>query len=82
MNSTEVLAERSLLFVSPDGDEISSTLQIGAPYVDESHGYCCDFEIPEIEKKRYAAGVDTLQALLLTLSLAESILERRCSQGR
>jgi hypothetical protein len=81
MDTTEIIAERSLLFISPDGTEISSSIQIGRPRSDAKHDFRCDFEIPNVEKRRFAAGVDTLQALLLTISLAESILESKRARG-
>ena len=76
-----VIAERELIFVSPEGKEMLSSLQFGMPYSSERHGYCVDFEIPQIEKLRFGAGVDGIQALLLTMSLAESILASKCSEG-
>jgi hypothetical protein len=81
MKDIEVMAERQLLFISPEGKEILSSLQIGHPYVKEAHGVCCDCEVPEILNRTYAAGVDGIQAILLTLSLLESRLTDKCSNG-
>jgi hypothetical protein len=81
MDGTEIIAERTLLFISPDGTEIVSSIQFGRPHSDAKHNFRCDFEIPNVEKRRFGAGVDTLQALLLTMSLAESILESKRALG-
>jgi hypothetical protein len=81
MDKAEIIAERNLLFVKPDGAEINSHIQFGRPYFTEEHGWCCDCEIPRIEKRRYGAGVDGIQALLLTMSLVETLLEVKRSLG-
>lgn len=81
MDAAEVIAERSLIFVAPDGTEIASSIQFGRPYFDRQHGCCCDFEIPNLEKRRYGAGIDGIQAILLTMSFVEAILEEKCSKG-
>jgi hypothetical protein len=81
MNSIDVIAERSLLFVAPDGTEIISKIQFGRPYTNEAHGWCCDFEIPDVQSRTYGAGIDGIQAILLTMSLAETLLEMKLSDG-
>jgi hypothetical protein len=81
MDTTEIIAERTLLFISLDGSEIASSIQFGRPHLDGKHGFRCDFEIPNVEKRKFGAGVDALQALLLTMSLAESILESKREHG-
>ncbi len=81
MEATEIIAERQLLFVSPEGQEILSSIQFGAPYFRESHGYCCDCEVPNIERRPYGAGVDGIQVMLLAMGLVESQLKAKCSKG-
>jgi hypothetical protein len=81
MKDTEVMAERQLLFISPEGKEIFTSVQVGAPYIREAHGVCCDCEVPEVLSRTYAAGVDGIQAILLTLSLLESRLTDKHSKG-
>lgn len=81
MKDKEVIAKRQLLFISPEGKEVVSSIQIGAPYFKEEHGMCCDCEVPEVLKKTYAVGIDGIQAILLTMSLLESRLTDKCSEG-
>ena len=81
MDRSEVIAERFLIFVSPEGKEILSSVQIGAPYANDDHGTCCDFEVPNVVKRRYGAGVDGIQALLLTMSAVWSHLDLLVSRG-
>lgn len=53
MEPSEVIAARELVFVAPDGSETISAVQLGRPYPNEGLScYCCDFEIPGIEKRR------------------------------
>ena len=77
----DVIAERELVFVAPDGLEIASRIQFGRPYFRDIHGFCCDFEIPSVEQQRYAAGVDGIQAITLAMCMAASILDAKCENG-
>jgi hypothetical protein len=74
-------ADRSLIFVAPDGQETPSQIQFGRPYMVEELSWHCDFEVPGVLKRRYGAGIDGLQALLLTMSLVETLLESKYSEG-
>jgi hypothetical protein len=81
MHAAEVIAERDLLFVAPDGSEVSSSIQFCRPYVHEEFGFCCDMEIPGLEKRRRSAGVDGVQAILLAMSLAGALVDARVAKG-
>ena len=81
MIKSEVIAERNLIFVSPDGSEILSSIQIGTPYLNDDHGSCCDFEVPHVVRRRYGAGIDGIRALLLTMSAVEAHLNQLVSKG-
>jgi Domain of unknown function (DUF6968) len=81
MDASEVIAERKLLFIAPDGSEIVSAVQFCRPYFDDSRGFLCDMEIPGIEKRRWGAGVDGVQAILLAMSLAAALLDARVEKG-
>ena len=65
----------------PDGATFQTAIQFGKPYENEKHGWCCDLYMDGIDRPRFGAGVDSLQAVILTMSLAESILMSRLSNG-
>jgi hypothetical protein len=81
VDSADVFADRALIFVSPDGSETLSQIQLGRPYMLEELAWRCDCEIPNVLKRRHGAGIDGLHALLLTMSLVETLLEVKHSDG-
>ena len=81
MNQDQIIAERALLFLSPDGQEIESAIQLSKPYKSEEYGMLCDFEIPSIHKKQWGAGIDGTQSIILTISIAKTILELKAKKG-
>jgi hypothetical protein len=81
MDTAEVIAERVLVFVSPEGAEFVSSIQFSRCYVSEEFGVCCDFEIPGVAKRRLSAGVDGVQAIQIAMSLAATILDLHVSKG-
>jgi hypothetical protein len=81
MDNDEIFAGRSLVFVAPDGAETLSQIQFGRPYMLEELAWRCDYEVPNILTRRYGAGIDGLQAFLLTMSLVETLLESKRSDG-
>ena len=81
MNQDLVIAERELLFIAPNGEEILSSIQLGKPYLSEKYGTLCDFEIPKIHKKQFGAGADGIQAIILTMSMVETILSLKIKKG-
>lgn len=81
MNKDELIAERELIFVSPDGSETLSSVQFSMPYFTDNYGCCCDWEIPSIEKRRFAAGVDGIQAILSAMLMVASHLDVKSDKG-
>jgi hypothetical protein len=81
MDAAEVIAERPLIFITPEGSEIASSIQFGRPYQSEKFGCCCDMEIPGVEKRRLSGGVDGVQAIQIAMSLAATLLDIRVSNG-
>jgi hypothetical protein len=77
----EIIAERDLLVSTDEGDKFTTKIQLGKPYKTEDRGWFCDLFMEGIDTPNYAAGADSLQAILLTLSLAESILINRTKKG-
>ena len=78
---TEIIAERELLAKSPKGDLFRTIIRFGRPYERERYEWHCDLAMEGIDKVRYGIGVDSLQAMVLTLVLAESILVSRLESG-
>ena len=76
-----VIAEREVLVSTPQGERFTTKIQFGKPYETDNRGWFCDLVMEGIDKSRYAAGADSLQSLLLTMSLAESILIDRIKNG-
>ena len=76
-----IVAERDVLAITPTGDRINTKIQFGQPYETEDRGWFCDLFMEGIDKSHYAAGADSLQAILLTMSLAESILIDKVNKG-
>jgi hypothetical protein len=81
MDAGDVFAYRTLIFVAPDGLETLSQIQLGRPYMMEELAWRCDYEIANVLKRRHGAGLDGLHALLLTMSLVETLLESKQSEG-
>ncbi|MFB9880569.1 DUF6968 family protein [Planobispora siamensis] len=81
----EVVAERQLEAVAADGSRTPVTVRFGRPRPDElsEHGdWCCPYQILGLgeegeETVRVAFGVDSLQALLLSVYRARLELEER-----
>jgi len=81
MNQDQVIAERALLFLSPNGQEIESSIQLSKPYKSEEYGTLCEFEIPGIHKKQWGTGIDGIQSIILTMSIVKTILELKAKKG-
>jgi hypothetical protein len=78
---TKVFAERDLLVEGPEGNTFTTKIQFGIPYESEQHGWLCDISMAGITKDQYAAGHDSLQAVMLSVSLCESILLSKQNKG-
>jgi len=78
---TETVAEREVLVKKPNGEIFNTSIQFGKPYENEKHGWCCDLIMEGIDNPHYGAGADSLQALILTMSLVESISISRINDG-
>src|SRR5687768_12179285 len=80
---TDIIVQRQLDAVHPDGSHTEVLLAIGRPFPDPLPGgdWCSTFQItgrgdPAV---RAAFGVDTMQALLLALYKARLELEQRAA---
>ena len=81
MNQDQIIAERQLLFITPEGKEIQSSIQLSKPYASEKYGTLCDFEIPKVHKKQWGAGIDGIQAIILTMSIVKTVLSLKAEKG-
>ena len=81
MKDNEIIAERKLIFIAPGGGETFSSIQLGHPYDNEQYGCCCDIEIPDIKKRKFTAGVDSMQAIQLSMLTMFTILDVMQSKG-
>jgi hypothetical protein len=82
MDSAEAIAERRLIFVTPEGSEVVSSIQFSRVYFsDEFSAHCCDMEIPGVAKRRLSAGMDGVQAIQIAMSLAATILDLHVAKG-
>jgi len=77
----QVFAEREILVEDPEGNTFLTKIQFGTPHESEKRGWLCDVSIIGVEKDHYGAGQDSLQAIMLTLSLCESILLSKIDKG-
>lgn len=74
----EVIAERVLRLTHPDGAIETVAVRIGKPFpVDGSHEWRCSYQIEGMGRTKTFAisGIDSVQALLLTLQTIVSELE-------
>jgi hypothetical protein len=68
----EVVAERVLHLSSDDNESGGLTVRVGKPQqYPDGNGYFCPYEIicPDFRRIFYAAGLDSMQALQLTLRM-------------
>ena len=63
------------------GNEFVSSIKIGIPEKVDELEWKCGVEIYKVDKLRIAHGIDSLQALVCALSLAQSILVNRVKKG-
>ncbi|QEY15711.1 hypothetical protein D0C16_06840 [Cellvibrio sp. KY-GH-1] len=73
----QIIATRSLVFIRESGSSENVVINIGAPYEGETEGCCCPYKIiSETRNKLHGAfGIDTLQALDLTMKTLNCELE-------
>ena len=77
----QIVSEKILLFRSPNGIEFVSSISIGMPEKVSNFEWKCGVEIRKVDKLRLARGIDSLQALVSALSLAQAILVGRVKKG-
>ena len=77
----ETVAKRLIIAKSPSGETFTTAVEFGMPYETANRGWFCDLKMEGICKPQYAAGMDSLQAIMLTMSLAEGILLGKEKKG-
>lgn len=78
---SEIVAKRGILAQGIDGKIFSTAVEIGKPYRTEEGEWFCNLRIEGVNKHVCVAGIDSLQAIMLTMSLAECILLSRVEKG-
>lgn len=71
MEITQVIAERTMLFVRHTGEREAASLRVGLPVKDEENSWLCPYELRTDSAKKVFGmyGVDALQALELTMKI-------------
>jgi hypothetical protein len=82
----EIIAIRDLNFTDSSGAHRTVSVTIGKPqpFPDDEGGYYCAFRISSIdlEKLKYAAGTDAIQALQLVMPMIAANLKLLESEAR
>ena len=78
----QILAERELLGLKPDGSKSKIIIRIGMPYQSSEVDWACPIEAIGLHKKLADIhGIDSFQALMLSLHLLKQILSRYVEEG-
>lgn len=76
------IASNELIWLKPDGSEVTVIVRVGMPYQPDGHEYRCPVEIVGFDG-RYPdiAGESSLQALCLAIQLLATRLEELQKEG-
>ena len=77
----EHIAECRIIYCSPDGNEILTSVQVGQPHQDDDLKWACDVEIPGVDRLRTIHGADSLHALILATGYLSDRLQHLVSDG-
>ncbi len=77
----ELIAESGIIFCSPDGKEVVTSVQVGQPRQEDDLRWACDVEIPGVDRPRTIHGADSLHALILAIGYLSDRLEHLVSNG-
>jgi len=77
----EPIAESSIIFCSPDGKEVVTSVQVGQPRQGDDLKWVCDVEIPSVDRLRTIHGANSLHALILAIGYLSDRLEHLVSSG-
>jgi hypothetical protein len=71
-----IVAARKLVFVNADGSKEDVVINIGTPFEIEQGDYCCPYQLVSQSRNKIwrTVGIDSLQALALTLKTIEGEL--------
>ena len=71
----EIIAERKLFSISPDGQKKILIITIGKPYQVDDVSWACPVNIEGLYKKlKDSVGIDSWQALSLAIALVRQLL--------
>lgn len=78
----EIIAERDLIGINPDGSKFTIMLKIGKPYVVDNIEWACPVgAIGLYQRLREIHGSDSLQALMRALEFLRQLLEYFIDDG-
>ena len=77
----QLIAECSIIFCSPDGKEILTSVEVGQPRQDDDLKWVCDVEIPGVDRLRTIHGATSLHALILAIGYLSDRLQHLVSDG-
>ncbi len=75
------IAESSIIFCSPNGKEVVTSVQVGQPRQEDNLKWACDVEIPGVDRPLTIHGADSLHALILAIGYLSDRLEHLVSNG-
>jgi hypothetical protein len=75
------IANCSIIFREPDGNEIMTSVQLGRLRQEEDMKWACDVEIPGVDRVHTIHGVDSLHALILAAGYLADRLQHFVSNG-
>ena len=78
----DIIAERDLAGIGPEGTKFQITLKIGRPYMVESEDWACAVGAIGLYKRmREVHGNDSFQALMRAIKMARRLLEYFIEDG-
>lgn len=71
----EIIAEREIFAISPDGEKKILTIAVGKPYQVDDVSWACPVQVEGLNKKLSdVVGIDSWQALGLAFALVRQLL--------
>jgi len=75
------IAKSEIIYCSPDGNELTTVVQVGQLRQQRDQRWACDVEIPDVERLRTIHGDDSLHALILAMGFLADRLEYLVNSG-
>jgi hypothetical protein len=75
------IAKSEIIYCSPDGNELTTVVQVGQLRQQKDQRWACDVEIPNVERLRTIHGDDSLHTLILAMGFLADRLEYLVNSG-